>query len=173
MFQIGDCVAYGISGICQVIDICNSPFDAKDTRQFYVLKALYEKDRTIYTPVETGDVMGRVPFTKEMLTDLFSVIADIAPISVAEEKRRKDTYRGAMAKPVPMVCLQMLKTVAFRRANCVAQRKRLPAMDAEYENLAKKLLLQEIGYAFSVSHAEAENTLQGVLQQISTDAIHA
>ncbi len=168
MFQIGDCIAYGVSGICRVSDICASPFDSKDTRRFYVLKSLTETDRTIYSPADTCNEVGRTPYTTENLTALFANLSVVDEIEVPQEKRRKDFYRAAMANPIPEVCLQMLKTVAARRAACLVQRKRLPAMDAEYEGLAKKLLLQEIIYAFQETLASAEEKLQMVLSGLKS-----
>ena len=166
MFSIGECIAYGATGICRVADICASPFDAKDTRRFYVLKSIAEQDRTIYTPTEMGDLVGRAPYTAETLTALFSKAGEIDPLQVDEEKHRKDIYRRTMTNPIPDACMQMLKTVARRRGACAQLRKHLPAMDSEYEGLAKRLLVQEIMYAFSVSATDADAKLRGVMEQL-------
>lgn len=166
MFQIGDCIVYGTNGICKITARGASPFDSKDTREFYVLKTLCENDRTIYSPSETCSQVARFPYTAETLSALFASVSDLAPVDVPLEKRRKDYYRAAMANPSPESCLSMLKTVKARRAACAVQRKRLPAMDSEYEVLAKKLLLQEIRYAFSATREEAEEKLQTIMETL-------
>lgn len=166
MFSIGECIAYGAIGICRVADICASPFDAKDTRRFYVLKSVAEQDRTIYTPTEMGDTVGRPPYTAEALTAIFSCVEEVEPLVVGEEKHRKDVYRTTMTNPLPEACVKMLKTVACRRATCAQLRKHLPAMDSEYEGLAKKLLLQEMMYAFSITAAEADGRLRKILERL-------
>ena len=166
MFSIGECIAYGTTGICRVADICASPFDAKDTRKFYVLKSLVEQDRVIYTPTEMGDLAGRTPYTEAELATLLSDVSQVEPLVVEEEKHRRDVYRRTMTNPLPETCVQMLKTVACRRRLCAQLRKHLPAMDSEFEGLAKKLLLQEIMYAFSVSAADADVRLRSVMEQL-------
>lgn len=166
MFSIGDCIAYGATGICRVTDICTSPFDPKDTRRFYVLKSIIEQDRIIYSPTEMGNVVGRIPYTMDALELLFSKAALTEPLVVAEEKHRRDVYRTAMTNPLPEACMQMLKTVAGRRAFCFQQRKHLPAMDSEYESLAKKLLIQEIMYAYALDVSDAEARLRAVMEQL-------
>ena len=64
MFQPGDFVVYGSSGVCRVIQVGALEGKSADpTRQYYTLQPVFESER-IYTPVDSG-VFMRPAMTKE------------------------------------------------------------------------------------------------------------
>ena len=76
MFQEGDLVVYGSSGVCRVVQIGALESQAADpNRQYYTLQPLFESER-IYTPVDSG-VFMRPAMTKEEAQNLIRQIPEI------------------------------------------------------------------------------------------------
>ena len=64
MYQVGELVVYGTTGVCRVEGFGTpDPMD-RSGRQYYQLKPLYQ-DGVIYTPVEGGKVPMRPVMSAE------------------------------------------------------------------------------------------------------------
>lgn len=73
MFQPGDLVVYGSSGVCRVIQVGTLEGKSADpSREYYTLQPMFEAER-IYTPVDSG-VFMRPAMTKEQARDLIRQI---------------------------------------------------------------------------------------------------
>ena len=94
MFSVGDYMIYGINGVCQVQDICASPFDKKDTRTFYMLRPLATAaGSVIYTPTDNVQVAMRPLMTRAQAEELIACMPDLLPLEVPVERMRRDIYR--------------------------------------------------------------------------------
>lgn len=66
MFQIGEKIIYGSTGICEVEDITHLQMDGIDKNQlYYLLIPMNEKKGKIYTPTDNDKVKMRRILTKE------------------------------------------------------------------------------------------------------------
>ena len=52
MYQAGDYIVYGTSGVCRVDEIKPSPFEGEEGRQYYTLTPVTGTE-TIYIPVDS------------------------------------------------------------------------------------------------------------------------
>ena len=69
MFQPGEFVVYGSSGVCRVVQVGALEGRAADpNRKYYTLQPLFESERT-YTPVDSG-VFMRPAMTREQAQEL-------------------------------------------------------------------------------------------------------
>ncbi len=69
MFQPGEFVVYGSSGVCRVVQVGALEGRATDpNRKYYTLQPLFESER-IYTPVDSG-VFMRPAMTREQAQEL-------------------------------------------------------------------------------------------------------
>ena len=53
MFNIGDCVMYGTSGLCKIIDIRKENFGGKP-EEYYILELVFDQSTVIYAPLENN-----------------------------------------------------------------------------------------------------------------------
>ncbi len=157
MFSVGDYMVYGISGVCLVQDICASPFDKKDTRTFYMLKPLgAPAGSVIYTPTDNAQVAMRPLMTRAQAEELIELVPGITLLEVPTEKMRRDIYRQTMQSCDPVQYVSLIKTVRRRRADMMAQHKRLSETDSDFERNAKLSLYHELSVVLEKSYAEIE-----------------
>ena len=68
MYQAGDYIVYGTSGVCRVDEIKPSPFEGEEGRQYYTLTPVTGTE-TIYIPVDSP-VFTRPVISKEKAASL-------------------------------------------------------------------------------------------------------
>ena len=162
MFEIGEHIVYGTSGICRVEEICTSPYDKNDTRSFYLLIPVHNPmGSTIYTPVDNDRVPMRRLMTREEIDALISLMPSIEPVQVPAEKQRREIYRSTVFALRPEGYVSVMKTVARRREELTAARKHFPVSDMEYGRIAKHLLYSECAHVLGVS----EDSMEGYIAQ--------
>ena len=161
MFELEEYIVYGANGVCRVTEICPSPFDASDTRMFYVLKPAGDRGNSvIYTPVDNESVLMRPLLSREAVEGLVARVSSLPVLDVPVERQRKDVYKSTMASVDPELYFRLLKTVYERREAAKEKRKRLPEMDNEYEFLAKKSLYTELSLVLGIPEVEVEGYLE-------------
>ena len=151
MFEIGEHIVYGTSGICRVEEICSSPYDKSDTRTYYLLIPVHNPmGSTIYTPVNNDRVPMRRLMTREEIDALIAAMPEIALLEVPVEKQRREIYRTVIGALRPEGYVSVIKTVHRRREELSAARKHLPVSDMEYGRLAKHLLYSECAHVLGM-----------------------
>ena len=50
MFKVNDYIMYGMTGVCQVVDITKESFIDNLQKEYYVLKYIYSNDNIIKKP---------------------------------------------------------------------------------------------------------------------------
>lgn len=160
MYEKGCLLIYGQSGVCRVMDVCSSPFDAADTRTFYVLKPEMPSDHsTIFVPVEVAESKIRDLMPKETALSILERIGEIPPVAVAVEKQRKDTYKQILQEASPEGYISIMKTVALRRMDAKRAKRQLAASDSELELRAKNLFTLELSFVLDIPLEEAAHLL--------------
>ena len=153
MFKIDDCVSYGVNGVCRIVDICPSPFDKNDTRDFYVLKPLFmaaTANATIYSPIGIENRKLRPLIAKEEAEEILRTAKDLGFVEISMEKNRRHIYQETMASGDPREYIRILKTVERRRKEASELRKQLPDVDVEYEAKARRCLFGEIATVLGI-----------------------
>lgn len=162
MFKIDDYVAYGVNGVCRVVDVCPSPFDKTDTRSFYVLKPLFAaaaSNATIYTPVDIEARRLRPLIDRAEAESLLNSAETITAVDIGTEKNRRHVYQETMATCDVREYARILKTVRRRRTEAAALRKNLPDVDIEFESKAKKCLYGELSVVLGVPFESFEGKI--------------
>ena len=97
MFQIGEYIVYGRSGICQIEDITHLKIaGADEKRLYYVLVPLNIKGNRVYFPVDKKDANARKVITRQEAMALLDEIPKIQEIGVSNEKLREESYKQAL-----------------------------------------------------------------------------
>ena len=157
MFDVGEHIVYGTSGICRVEEICSSPYDKKDTRMYYLLIPVHNPmGSTIYTPVDNDRVPMRRLMTSEEIEALIEAIPKIELVQVPAEKQRREIYRTTVYALRPEGYISVMKTVNRRREELAAARKHFPVSDMEYGRLAKHLLYSELAHVLGMKEENVE-----------------
>lgn len=157
MFTQGEHIVYGLNGICRVEHVGNSPYDAADSRTYYLLVPLSgAATSSILTPVDNERVPMRRLMTRTEMDALIGDIPTIEPLTVPIEKKRREVYHAAVRSLDPRSYVQVIKTVRLRRAELTAAHKHFPVTDLEYGQLARHLLYSECAQVLGVDEQAAE-----------------
>lgn len=164
MFEVGDKIIYGNTGVCTVEKI--GPLDSTSgmgDRVYYTLNPYYIKESTIYTPVDNQKIVMRLVMNKEEAEQLITEIPVIEALWIGDEKRREQGYKDALATADPRELVRVIKTIYPRKQERIAAGKKATASDERYFNMAEEFLYKEIAVSLETTPEEAE---QYVLQKV-------
>ena len=156
MFQPGDLVVYGFTGVCRVEAITRPNTTGPDrNRQFYLLKPL-QQDGVIYTPVDNWKVPIRAVISRETAEALI----DLSP-SIRAEAYHGPTlqalaqhYQEAVRSHNCKALIEMMMSIYAKRRQAEAQKRRLGMVDERYMKQAERLLHGEFSAALGIPFEE-------------------
>ena len=145
MYQIGELVQYGISGICKVEEIVQDvPGLPKETK-CYLLIPVGKKEEKIYTPVDNDKVKMRRILSSEEVKELMERASEIETPVVLNEKQCETIYREELYSVDCSRWLGLLKLLYARKAARTAIGKKITATDERYLKSVEERLKEEFG----------------------------
>ncbi len=165
MFQPGDLVVYGSSGVCRVMKVGALEGRAADPkRQYYTLQPLFEAEM-IYTPVDSG-VFMRPAMTKEQAQDLIRQIPEIDG-DVCTERNPANLrvhYEASLQSHECRELIRMIKGIRHKGQETEKKGRKMGQVDQRYQKKAEGLLHGELAIALGIAREEVENYIQEALQ---------
>lgn len=158
MFQPGDLVVYGTTGVCRVEAITRPNLTGADRdRQYYLLKPLYQ-DGVIYAPLEHAKVPIRPVISREEAEGLIDLIPTIqaeacrAPTLQALAQHYQTVVRSHDCRCL----LELMMSIYVKRQQVEAQNRRLGMVDERYMKQAERLLYGELAIALGLPFEEVQ-----------------
>ena len=137
MYQAGDYIVYGTSGVCRVDEVKPSPFEDEADRQYYTLTPVTGTE-TIYIPVDSP-VFMRPVISREQAETLVRDIPNIEVDHFTSHSMRlsSEHYQEVLQSHDCEDLVQLIKTVyaKSRRSG-----RRLSQVDQRYRKRAEELL---------------------------------
>ncbi len=142
MYQVGELIFYGNSGVCRVDGIAPGE---KDPRLFYTLSPL-QQSCTIITPVDNPRVLIRPLISREAAQSILDSAADLqaAPFCSRVSRELTGHYDALFKTYDCKVLLELVLSITQKSAMLRQQRKRLGSVDESYLRRATELLLGEL-----------------------------
>lgn len=151
MFEIGQQIVYGTTGVCIVNKIGPlDPASGMGDRIYYTLLPFYSKESTIYTPVDNEKIVMRPILTKEEAESLIQEIPEIDELWISDEKKREQDYKDALAKADCRELIRVIKTIYPRKQERIAAGKKVTASDERYFNMAEDFLYKELAISLEM-----------------------
>lgn len=172
MYQTGDLILYGGTGVCRVKDvITKKPGRTDPERQYYVLAPLYQTG-TITTPVDNDKVLTRPVITRDQAIDLIDQIPTIQVEAYHNQnlQQLENHYRAEMNA---LDCLSLLRlTMSTYRKKIEREGKKLKfgAVDRRYMERAEDLLYGELAVALGITRDSVQDFIAQRLQTIGAAA---
>lgn len=160
MFEKGEYIIYGNTGVCEITDITTMNFSGipKD-KPYYVLKPYYEKEGVIYTPVDNNKTMMRRIITKEEVEELIGEMKGIEELWVENDKQREEQYKGCIRSGDCREWVKVIKTLYRRRQERTAQGKKITVTDDRYFKIAEECLYSEMAIPMEMTKDEVRQFL--------------
>ena len=157
MFQKGDYIVYGSSGVCKVEEI--GPMDLTGSTKgklYYTLSPVYSNKSRIYTPVDNAKIVMRSVLSKEEAMVLIEKIPEIEPLWVNDEKKREELYQQRIKTCSFVEWIKIIKTLYLRRKSRMDNGKKLASVDERYLKIAEDSLYGELAIALGMEREEVE-----------------
>ena len=152
MYQVGDLIIYGNSGVCKVTDITNQNLTGTENEQtFYVLKPLFQ-NCTISTPVNTTKVFMRPIISTDEANRLIDTIPSVQPeMSNISDLRQLTAHYEAYFQTHDCADLIELSMSIYEKKQMLKEQKRkFGTIDERYMKRAEDLLFGEFSAALGI-----------------------
>lgn len=169
MFQVGDYVIYGNNGVCRIENV--GPMEMMDMpkeRLYYTLAPVSSNAGKIFTPVDNAKVVIRAVITREEAQKLIDDIKDIDELWIADERRRENVYKEAMAKCDLREFVKIIKTIYLRKQSRIAAGKKLTAADERYFHMAEESLYGELAIPLEMEKEEVKKYVVAKVKEKET-----
>lgn len=167
MFEKGEYIIYGTSGVCRIEDITtmNMASVPKD-KLFYVLSPSSQKGGRIFTPVDSQKTIMRRVLSKEEAAELIDEIPRIEELWIINEKQREEKYKECMRSGDCREWIKIIKTLYLRKLERTAQGKKITATDERYLKMAEDYLYSELEIPLGIPKNEMEDYITQKLEAI-------
>ena len=165
MYQIGERVVYGQTGVCEIEDI--GPLDihgAKKEKVYYTLHPVYQNGR-IFAPIDTVVYMRPV-ITKEEVLNIINRIPDIEK-DVYENRnpRLLNEHYKLYLKSGDFIDLIRLVRAIYAKGELAAEKgHKLSQVDENYMKRAEELLHNELACALGIHPEEVKDFITNRLE---------
>lgn len=155
MFNVGDYIVYGNSGVCKVEEIGKLNVSGiQNDHIYYTLNPVYSKGSKIFTPIDNDKVIMRPVITKEDANALIQNMKEIKTLWVNDEKRREEVYKGALRTCNCIDYVKIIKTLYERKQNRLNEGKKVSSSDERYLHAAEDSLYGELAIALDIPKTE-------------------
>ena len=159
MFEIGDYVVFCLDGVCTIEAIGPLDMEGVSKDKLYYTLAPVGKigNNRIFAPVESKRVVMRKIITLDEANELISVINDIEPLEVTDDKKREETYKAVLQSCDCVRIVQLIKGIYARKVARYAAGKKLPAIDERYFGMAENSLYGELAFPLKLNKDEVRD----------------
>ncbi len=165
MFNKGEYIIYGTSGVCQVEDITTMDMaGVPRDRLYYVLYPTSQKGGKIYTPVDNQKTMMRRILNQEEAAKLIESIPRIEELWITNEKMREEKYKECMRTGDCREWIKIIKTLYMRKMERSAQGKKITSTDERYLKMAEDYLYSELEIPLGIPKEEMEAYITGRIE---------
>lgn len=161
MFAEGEYISYGCNGVCKVDGIVEREApDTKEKRVYYVLKPVYNKGGTIYSPVDGAKITARRRIlTKEESYELLDHASLVERIEEKDKKAMEMRCKEAVQSGECREWMIVIKTLLYEREQRLTQGKKLTSTGERYLKEAKDRLCGELAVALEQERTQVEGLL--------------
>lgn len=150
MYQPGDMIIYGSTGVCEVKEITTPDFEKDKSKRYYALAPVYQ-DGIIYTPVDTK-VFMRPVITKEEVDALIDQIPTMETQACYNRAPRElqEHYDRYLKSHNCEDLLELAMSIYTKREDLLNQHRKFGAVDERYMKRAEDLLDGEFAVALGI-----------------------
>lgn len=169
MYQKGDLIVYGSSGVCRVEDIgpLKGAGGVREKRDYYTLSPVFGSG-VIYIPADTGIFMRPV-LSKDQVDELIDRIPALEEkeCDLSNLRQLTEHYHAAFESHQCEDLLRLIKALYQRGQNTMKQGRRVGLTEMKYRKHAEELVHGEFSVALGVPYEEVPEYISARLTQLS------
>lgn len=158
MFQAGDLIIYGSTGVCEVTDVHPSRMPGEE-RLYYTLTPKYGTE-TIYIPVDSPVFMRHI-ISREQAEELIGQIPEVKESAVVKDHRvMAEQYEASLRTHDCTELLRLIKTAYLKTRRSVQSGRRPGQTDQRYLKRAETQLYGELAAALDIRPEEVRGYIE-------------
>ncbi|MCR5153243.1 MAG: CarD family transcriptional regulator [Lachnospiraceae bacterium] len=157
MYNIGELVQYGNSGVCKIEEIMHGMPGLDKNVDYYLMVPVNGRDGKIYAPVNNENLKMRKILTREDAKKLIDSVPEVVGIKIVNEKQCEAVYKEALYSVDCSRWLELLKTLYIRRDQRTKAGKKITATDERYLKNAEERFFDE--FSIVLGEEEAKDRL--------------
>lgn len=162
MYQAGDLILYGSTGVCRVTEIVAKKLSRTEPeRMYYILTPLYQTG-TITTPVDNSKVFTRPVISRQEALDLIDRIPGIQAEAYHNQnlQQLENHYKSAMESHDCFDLLRLTMSTYRKKKEREEAKLKFGAVDRRYMERAEALLYGELAVALDIARDAVEAFIQ-------------
>ena len=166
MYQVGELILYGGTGVCRVTEIVAKRFSRTEPEKlYYVLRPLYSSG-TITTPVENGKVFTRPVISRDEAIALIDTIPSIHAEAYHNSnlQQLENHYRNELESHDCRDLLRLTMSTYQKKVEREKAKLKFGAVDRRYMERAENLLFGELAVALDIEKDSVQSFIEDRLQ---------
>ena len=163
MFEVGEKIVYGQTGVCVVEDVTEKELIRNQKRLYYVLKPMFQQNNTIYAPVDSDKVYMRPVMTAQEAEELIEKIPEIKQ-KVQKGELSVEDYRAELSSHRSVGLIELTAIIYEKKKTAQSQKKKLGFSDEKYMHLAENLLFGELSVALNIPYEEVSQYIENKIK---------
>lgn len=168
MFQIGDMVFYGGSGVCKIDSVTTREF-GDEMRDYYVLIPVNSQASTIYLPVDNENLVSRMReiMSKEEVYQLIHELPVAQDIWIENESLRKSEFQRILRDGKQTEISTLARTVYLHQQQLQNCGRKLRQNDERMLKEAQRMFCDEISYVLEMPPQQVVSFIDRELEKDS------
>lgn len=169
MFEQGEYIVYGSTGVCKVEKVTTMDMDGiPGDKLYYILRPYHKEDREIFTPVDNKKTKMRKLLSPEEIKSYLEGFKELDDFKISKEKFREDNYKQCVRGCDFKEILTLVKSLLKRKRARFMDGKNFPSTDERYLKTAENILFSEISYVLKLSKSEIEEIFRTNMKETAT-----
>lgn len=154
MFKVNDYIMYGLTGVCQVVDITKESFIDNLQKEYYVLKYIYDNDTIIKIPTDNEKIPMRKLLSKEDMATLINSMPNSETIWIDNDRQRNEEFKSILKTGDTENLVKLIRSIYLDKEHKQSIGKKLYKVDDEIMQTAERLLNEEFATILNISPDE-------------------
>jgi len=164
MFEVNDYIMYGMTGVCQVVDITKERIIDDLQKEYYVLKYIYSNDTIIKIPTDNEKIPMRKILSKGEVTTLIDNITNSETIWIDDDRQRNEEFKSILKTGDVDNLVKLVRSIYLNKEYKKLIGKKTYKVDQEIMDLAERLLNEELATVLGICPSEVSTYISNHIQ---------
>lgn len=166
MFEIGDFLMYGKTGVCQLKGISKEAVLDKKEAAYYVLQPVFKNcSAVLKVPVGNEKVNIRPVASRDQILAYLEEISSTEPVWNDNDRSRFAEYNESLCSGSCLEWLDLIRQVYLKKKQGIGTNKKVSPRDIGISKEAKRLLHEELAVSLDIPLEDVEKYLKQKLSQ--------
>ena len=154
MFQIGEMVAYGATGVCTIEDIRMEAVSRAGTKkqEFYILRPEATPSCITYVPTANAALTAKLRpiLTRQEIDAMIASVKDQKLEWIDDTRRRAEAYGQILSGGISAELLKLIACLYVEKKSRIRGGRKFSATDEKILSSAERMVSEEFSYALQI-----------------------